>query len=247
MNSSTSDSADEDGRIAAAAAAAAAAPDDSMTSKPPSQKFSLEQEETERQTHTVDEMLDAQRDLHGFVTGPDHTHKGSPQEVAHRPATAMVHEDPIATASDLEALETALRTLSTETKRPYLEACVRCPAELTPERKRAFLETDRLDPVAAAERLLTHWSVRESTFGPELAYLPMTLAGAMRNDVDVLIRHCPLQRLPMGDLHGRQMTFYDSGRRNHEVCSKEQEVRIRHKKAYMYFCLFCVRGCMDRC
>jgi len=97
---------------------------------------------------------------------------------------------------------------------------------VTPERKRAFLEIDRLDPVAAAERLCTHWSVRESTFGPELAYLPMTLAGAMRNDVDALIRHCPLQRIPTRDLYGRQMTFYDSGRRNFEVCSVEQEVRV---------------------
>ena len=226
MNSSTSDSADKDGRTAVTAAAP-----ESMPSKAPSKAFSHEQEEAERQTYTVDEILDAQRDLHGLVTGLDLMHVGSPQEVTQRPTTAMVHEDPISTAADLEALETALRNLSPETKRPYLEACARCPAEVSPERKRAFLETDQLDPVLAAERLCTHWSVRESTFGPELAYLPMTLAGAMRNDVDVLIRHCPLQRLPMGDLHGRQMTFYDSGRRNHEICSVEQEVCI-----YMHIC-----------
>ena len=207
MNSRTSDSADKDGRTAVTAAAP-----ESMPSKAPSKAFSHEQEEAEWQTYTVDEILDAQRDLHGLVTGLDRMH-------------------PISTAADLEALETALRNLSPETKRPYLEACARCPAEVSPERKRAFLETDQLDPVLAAERLCTHWSVRESTFGPELAYLPMTLAGAMRNDVDVLIRHCPLQRLPMGDLHGRQMTFYDSGRRNHEICSVEQEVCI-----YMHIC-----------
>ena len=203
----------------------------------PTEAFSIEKEQAEVESLTVDEILDAERDLTGLSTGMNRmTLQGQGQEKPPFDAinassigtstNAQIHEDPIATSTDLAALELALLSLPPETKRYYLEACVRCPAEVTDKRKAAFLETDQLDASAAAIRLCPYWTVRVSTFGADLAYLPMTLHGAMREDVDAMIRYCPMQRLPKPDAYGRAMTFYDSGRRNPEVCTLQQEVRI---------------------
>ena len=207
----------------------------STLSSKPTEAFSIEKEQAEIKSLTVDEILDAERDLTGLSTGVNRmTLQGQGQEEPAFDANnatsigtstnAQIHEDPVATSTDLAALELALLSLPPETKRYYLEACVRCPAEVTDERKAAFLETDQLDASAAAIRLCTYWSERVATFGTDLAYLPMTLHGAMREDVDAMIRYCPMQRLPKPDAYGRAMTFYDSGRRNPEVCTLQQEV-----------------------
>lgn len=212
--------------------------DDAKPSPKPSPKptevFSFEKEQAEVETLTVDEILDAERDLTGLTTGLNQMSlqgQGGDEKQptfidANGMAKAQIHEDPISTPADLAALELALLALPPENKRHYLEACVRCPDEVTDERKAAFLDTDQLDASAAALRLCTYWSVRVATFGDTLAYLPMTLHGAMREDVDAMIRYCPMQRLPKPDAYGRHMTFWDSGRRNPEVCTLQREVRI---------------------
>ena len=188
----------------------------------PTEVFSVEKERAEVESLTVDEILDAERDLTGVSTRMDQMSLYQDNNTTR----AQIHEDPIATSADLAALELALLALPPETKRYYLEACVRCPAEVTDERKAAFLETDQLDATAAAARLCTYWTIRVETFGDDLAYLPMTLNGAMREDVDAMIRYCPMQRLPKTDAYGRHLTFWDSGRRNSEQCTLEQEVCI---------------------
>ena len=211
----------------------ASAPHDNAKPSPksspkPTGVFSLEKEKAEIETLTVDEILDAERDLTGLTTGLNQTSLQGQGAQEQQPTSidAKIHEDPIATSADLSAMELALLALPPETKRYYLEACVRCPKEVIDERKAAFLETDQLDASAAAIRLCTYWTVRVSTFGAELAFLPMTLHGAMREDVDAMIRYCPMQRLPKPDAHGRHMTFYDSGRKNPELCTLEQEVCV---------------------
>ena len=226
--------------LSAGGLAVASAPHDNAKASPepsskPTEAFSIEKEQAEIASLTVDEILDAERDLTGLTTGLNQMSlQGQGQEKPPFDANnassigtstnAQIHEDPIATSTDLAALELALLSLPPETKRYYLEACVRCPAEVTDERKAAFLETDQLDASGAAIRLCTYWTVRVSTFGADLAYLPMTLHGAMREDVDAMIRYCPMQRLPKPDAYGRQMTFWDSGRRKPELCTTQQEV-----------------------
>lgn len=60
---------------------------------------------------------------------------------------------------------------------------------------------------AAAERLATHWSVRREIFGDERAFLPMTLAGAMKDD---LFQVQQGYVTPMAnDEHGRPVLFLD--------------------------------------
>lgn len=213
----------------------------------PTEVFSVEKEQAEIESLTVDEILDAERDLTGLSRGMDkmslQQQQGNVKVQDNTTARAQIHEDPVATPADLAALELALLALPPETKRYYLEACVRCPAEITDERKAAFLETEQLDATAAATRLCTYWTVRVETFGSDLAYLPMTLNGAMREDVDSMIRYCPMQRLPKTDAYGRQMTFWDSGRRNSRCCTLEQEVCIVGLILFYFSCivLFCYR------
>ena len=203
----------------------------------PTEIFSIEMERAEIESLTVDEILDAERDLTGLSSGLEQMslHQRNDQKELISPNThdatniatrAQIHEDPISSSADLAALDLALLVLPPERKRYYLEACVLCPAEVSDERKGAFLETDQLDASAAASRLCTYWTVRVETFGTDLAFLPMTLHGAMREDVDDMIRYCPLQRLPKPDSFGRQMTFWDSKRRNFQKCTMQQEVRL---------------------
>ena len=137
---------------------------------------------------------------------------------------ANVREDPIASPTDLAALEEVLRATPPSDKKCYLEATIRCPSETTDDRKAAFLETDDLDPQAAASRLCAYWDERVDTFGDELAFLPMTLKGAMREDVEHMIHSCPMQRMAKPDLHGRQMTYYDVGRGDTVHGTVQQEV-----------------------
>ena len=137
---------------------------------------------------------------------------------------ANVREDPIASPTDLAALEEVLRATSPSDKKCYLEATIRCPSETTDDRKAAFLETNDLDPQAAASRLCAYWDERVDTFGDELAFLPMTLKGAMREDVEHMIHSCPMQRMAKPDLHGRQMTYYDVGRGDTVHGTVQQEV-----------------------
>jgi len=143
---------------------------------------------------------------------------------------ANVREDPTASPTDLAALEEALRATPPSDKKCYLEATIRSPSETTDDRKAAFLETDDLDPQAAASRLCAYWDERVDTFGDDLAFLPMTLKGAMREDVEHMIHSCPMQRLAKPDLHGRQMTYYDGGRGDtvHRTLQQERGTLLVH-------------------
>ena len=92
---------------------------------------------------------------------------------------------------DLMNLEQEILNMPPHEKASYIEACLKCPQLLTPEDKAAFLEYDDFDARKAAKRMCEYWRVRVATFGPERAFLPMTLAGAMQDEVQGMIKYCP--------------------------------------------------------
>ena len=126
---------------------------------------------------------------------------------------------------DLMSLEQHLLDMPPHEKASYIEACLKCPQLLTPEDKAAFLEYDDFDAHKAAKRMCEYWRVRVATFGPERAFLPMTLAGAMQDEVQGMIKYCPWQLMPDTDLSGRPILFMDAARRNFACFSEEQEAR----------------------
>ena len=126
---------------------------------------------------------------------------------------------------DLMDLEQHLLDMPPNEKQSYIEACLKCPELLSSEHKAAFLEFADFDAHKAAKRMCEYWKVRVAAFGPERAFLPMTLAGAMQDEVQGMIKHCPWCLMPDADLSGRKILFLDAARRNFACFSEDQEAR----------------------
>ena len=95
------------------------------------------------------------------------------------------------TDADIQRLDIELHKMDPSLKDSYLQACLRCPAEAQSRaRKAAFLERENLSASRAALRLVAYWQLRLETFGADKAFLPMTIDGAIRDDVADMIQHC---------------------------------------------------------
>ena len=131
-----------------------------------------------------------------------------------------------ATDADILLLDTELNKIDPSLKGAYLQACLQCPAEVNSrDRKAAFLEREDLDASRAALRLVAYWQLRLSTFGSDRAFLPMTVDGAIRDDVADMIRHCVIHVLPYTDTSGRAILFYQPSKRNLGQFPLEREGR----------------------
>ena len=113
----------------------------------------------------------------------------------------------------------------------YYRAVERCPSEAGPERTLMFLEAENHDPKAAAVKLAKYWEARVALFGEERAYLPMTLAGAMKEEAMNLATRRIWQLLAATDAAGRAIIFLTPSRRNFAEYSIEQEYVSR-----VFFC-----------
>jgi hypothetical protein len=93
-------------------------------------------------------------------------------------------------------------------KTAYLEALERCPDLVEKETNTLmFLRGTNYNVETAAVRMMSHWKVRKDIFGSERAFLPMTLAGAMRDTLDEVQRGF-MTVLPE-DEHGRPVILLD--------------------------------------
>jgi hypothetical protein len=77
---------------------------------------------------------------------------------------------------------------------------------------------------AAARRLIGYWRYRKSCFGADKAFLPMTIDGAMQDDVDVLQKGI-IHTLP-DDEHGRAVLFLDRTKMCEPHATTEQIVSV---------------------
>jgi hypothetical protein len=64
-----------------------------------------------------------------------------------------------------------------------------------------------MNPKRAAQRFVTYWEERRKLFGPEKFHLPMTLKGAMRDDLETL-KNGPMFQAPALDASGRIVGGY---------------------------------------
>jgi hypothetical protein len=74
---------------------------------------------------------------------------------------------------------------------------------------------------AAARRVAHYWKCRRDIFG-DRAFLPMTLAGAMAEDLETLEKG--LVSVPPPDQHGRGVIFWHRTRMNRIVASRSSIV-----------------------
>jgi hypothetical protein len=108
----------------------------------------------------------------------------------------------------LKIMTDAIHASSDSDKDAYLKAVQLCPPELLNRESNFehFFACEKHDPWAAARRLLLYWTVRRELFGKD-CYCPLTLQGAMKDDVEYLKKGFMYLLLP--DAHGRPVLFGD--------------------------------------
>ena len=169
----------------------------------------------------------------------------------------------------LEMLDDELAGLRDADTTAYREALIRCPDQVSDERRMRFiyvafgeLRAGELNTMLhfldnpnrafntqiqrnqaariemqiqklikeCAEALARHWQLRYDLFGPDRCYLPMTLDGAMQDEVDNLVNRGVVQLLPVPDKSGRAIVYSDLTRRDLSKYSSKQECM-----AFFYF------------
>ena len=128
-------------------------------------------------------------------------------------------------ATTLLRLEREIAALPDRQTDAYRQAQRQCPDEISDRRKMAFVEYDNGSVAEAAIRMCKYWEQRLSAFGSERAFLPMTLAGAMKDEVVPMINFPIWRRLPVTDAAGRAILYGETSRRDFTKYSPEQEVR----------------------
>lgn len=86
----------------------------------------------------------------------------------------------------LVAFDEEVACVDESEKKDLMDAERKCPELLDAAFKLQFLRTDLFDVRLAARRYILHWKNKVELFGPEKAFLPMTLDGAMKDDIDML-------------------------------------------------------------
>lgn len=129
--------------------------------------ISPEQEHEEYSSFTEEERNSIINDLYGTEASVESYNDASPETIE----------------KSLCLLHIAMENIEPQDKAAYLEALERVPCLVEQESPgKKFLLASKCDPWAAASRLVTYWKFRKEFFGPDRAFRPMTLEGAMRED-----------------------------------------------------------------
>ena len=92
--------------------------------------------------------------------------------------------------------------------------------------KLIFLRCEVFNVEKSVRRFVKYWNMRLEVFGDELAFLPMTLDGAMQNDVDAI----SLQYLQLAkdttDPYGRALLLFDFNVEGDNTVSSESLLRV---------------------
>jgi hypothetical protein len=112
-----------------------------------------------------------------------------------------------------------------EKKKALLEAQSKCGEdEFSDARLECFLRCEGMNANLAAQRFIRYWEDRKAVFGTEKFVLPMTLAGALRDDLTAIEAGVYVQ-LPNRDTSGRQVLWMEPHRHTKDGYSSESLVR----------------------
>ena len=133
---------------------------------------------------------------------------------------------PSSSISLLSSLDEEMRKLPSADTVAYYQAVSECPDQVSPRRRMMFVECEENNVPLAARRLALHWRLRFDLFGPRRAFLPMTLSGAMQDEIEHIVKRPINQLLPSTDASGRAIICTVATRRNFAEYSVKQENRI---------------------
>ena len=187
-------------------------------------------------TLSITDTIQMQNDLHGAMA--NHSQAAAAALLAQKPisggshfttttsgtnsSTASNHDNVSTTIARLDGEISALPPSETAA---YRRAQEQCPDQLGDKRKMAFVEYEDGNLADAARKLVQYWDERLYAFGPDRAFLPMTLAGAMQDEVLGWVQHPIWQLLPRTDTAGRAVLYAQTSLRDFAKHTPEQELR----------------------
>ena len=227
-------------------------------------QFTEQDERRELATLTIPELTELQSDLTGIRamtngfsnlglggdTGELNVHGGEgPVSSGSSPPAPL----PMSAHLRLAALDQHMMTLPAQSTAAYFMATAKCPDEVSNERKLIFLQCEENSIPLAAERLALYWQYRLDGFGEDRCFEPMTLEGAMRDEVVNMVKSGIFQLMPNTDASGRAIIYTRMDRRDFSQFSAKQEVAwltylleivVRHTSLQSrgFVCLFNASG-----
>lgn len=133
------------------------------------------------------------------------------EEALTRYGQTFLNETPELLSSKLKELDEALERESDDDKKWYSVALDRAPGECDDKFKLKHLRCEVFRVQDTVKRMLKYWDKRVEIFGEEKAFLPMTLDGALKDDITSL-RIAYIQSTHLKDDGGRIIMFLDPGR-----------------------------------
>jgi len=117
-----------------------------------------------------------------------------------------------------------LERIPNEKKEALMELQLKHAADaFSDKRLEQFLRCEGMDAAKAAQRFVYYWESRRELFGQEKYLLPMTLSGALRDDL-VALEVGWLRLLPKLDASGRQLLIAEPARHKREGYTTESMV-----------------------
>jgi hypothetical protein len=170
--------------------------------------FTEEKEAAERNALTEEERVTIENRIYGS-------------------SDAVVEETADLISASLSQFTEHLESIPVAEKLYYIEALERCPLVVQQESNALrFLRSVDFDAALASKRLVAYWEKRVEVFGSDRAFLPMTLDGAMKEDIQCFEEFGDANFLLPNDEVGRAVYFSDKGRSTTERLSKDQQLRM---------------------
>jgi len=131
---------------------------------------------------------------------------------------------PLSTHLLLAALDQHMMTLPAQSTAAYFRATTVCPDQVSEERKLMFLQCEENNVPLAADRLALYWQYRLNGFGEDRCFEPMTLDGAMMDEITNMAKSGVVQLMPNTDAAGRAIIYFRMDKRDYALYSVQQEV-----------------------
>ena len=152
--------------------------------------------------------------------------------------TTTPNETPLLIKEKLAEFNIALSKIDVEKRRGCLMAQERCPDECDKEFKMVFLRCEVFNVNQAVDRFVKYWNTRIEVFGETRAFLPMSIAGAMKDDIEV-IKMGYLQVACKTDPDGRAIILFDHRKEASEASTEallrvvwyQVHIALRHESA----------------
>lgn len=193
--------------------------------------FTEEDERREKADLLPSEVIDAECDLRGLPVDNDGNGRGSGRGHEERNSTTSK----ASMDQQLSMLLHELVALPGRDKAAYLRAVIRSPDEANSQTHQiAMLQREEHDARRAARRIARYWEERKLAFGEARAFLPMTLHGALSDDVASMLESRIYHVLADRDDAGRTILSCDLTRVDSTPIEIDEEVRVGSQNALIF-------------